>query len=145
MVATDEPAPYQYDASTGMEVPSNFAVQQHLNQFVADNSYQLSPDLINIPADYQPAFTEHLEMVGNMSYDSFKEELGKLESTSIDDSSDDGDTLFSHNKTSSSSGCSSQLADDNEDTDYDDYVNEEEDDGDYNEDYGDFEEISDSF
>ena len=148
MAATDAPAPYQYDASTGMEVPSNFAVQQHFNQFVADNSYQLSPDLINIPTDYQPAFTGHLEMVGNMSYDSFKEELGKLESTSIDDSLDDGDRLFSHNETSSSFGYSSLLTDDNEDTDKEvayDNENEDEDDGGYNEEHDGFEEISDSF
>lgn len=48
MAATDNPAPYQYDAMTGMEVPSNFAVEHHFNQFVMQNSYQLSPDMINI-------------------------------------------------------------------------------------------------
>lgn len=47
MAATDNAAPYQYDASTGMEVPSNFAVEHHFNQFVLQNSYQLSPDMIN--------------------------------------------------------------------------------------------------
>lgn len=148
MVATDAPAPYQYDVSTGMEVPSNFAVQQHFNQFVADNSYQLSPDLINIPTDYQPAFTGHLEIVGNMSYDSLKEELEKTGSASINDSMEDGNGLFSHNETSSSFDYSSPLVDDYENEDneaaYDDNEDEDEDDGDYNENHGDFEEISDS-
>lgn len=72
MAATDEPAPYQYDAATGMEVPSNFTVQQYINDFVANNSYQLSPDMINIPQGYQPAFTGHLDVVGNVDYDTFK-------------------------------------------------------------------------
>lgn len=62
MAATDAPAPYQYDASTGMEIPSNFAVQQHVSQFIAENSYQLSPDQINIPIGYQPAFTGRINM-----------------------------------------------------------------------------------
>lgn len=60
MVATDIPAPYQYDATTGMEVPSNFAVQYSYNQFVIDNGYQLKPDLINIPDDYQPYYEGYL-------------------------------------------------------------------------------------
>ena len=51
MAATDNAAPYQYDASTGMEVPSNFAVEHHFNQFVLQNSYQLSPDMINVVQD----------------------------------------------------------------------------------------------
>lgn len=72
MAATDYPAPYQYDPETGMEVPSNFMVQQFVNDFISSNSYQLNPDLINIPADYQPAFTGHLDMVGNLDYDSFE-------------------------------------------------------------------------
>lgn len=72
MAATDNPAPYQYDAETGMEVPSNFFVQQYVNEFVATHGYQLSPDLINIPQDYQPIFTGHLNMVGNMDYASFE-------------------------------------------------------------------------
>lgn len=57
MVATDIPAPYQYDVNTGKEIPSNFSVQQYVNRFIEDNSYQLSPDQINIPLGYQPAFT----------------------------------------------------------------------------------------
>lgn len=61
MAATDEPAPFQYDANTGMEVPSNFAMQQHINEFVANNSYQLSPDLINVPVGYQPVFTGSID------------------------------------------------------------------------------------
>ncbi len=72
MAATNDSAPYQYDATTGMEIPSNFAVQQYVNDFVANNSYQLSPDMINIPQDYQPAFVGHLDVVGDVDYDMFK-------------------------------------------------------------------------
>ena len=148
MAATDAPAPYQYDASTGMEVPSNFAVQQHFNQFVVDNSYQLSPDLINMPTGYQPAFSGHLEMVGNMSYDSLKEELGKREILSTDDLAEDGDEPFSHNSTSSSFGYSSPLADDDEGADNgaacdDNGGEEDDDDGGGDDNHGDLEELSD--
>lgn len=73
MAATDNPAPYQYDAATGLEIPSNFVVQQHFNQFIAEHSYQLSPDLINVPIDYQPTFNGHLDMVGKMDYEIFNE------------------------------------------------------------------------
>lgn len=72
MAATNDPAPYQYDASSGKEVPSNFAVQQYINDFVANNSYQLSPDKINIPEGYQPVFTGHLDMVGQMDFETFE-------------------------------------------------------------------------
>ena len=72
MAATNDPAPYQYDAATGMEIPSNFYVEQQVNQFIANNSYQLKPDLINIPEGYQPLLTDHLDFVGNMDYDSFQ-------------------------------------------------------------------------
>ncbi len=72
MAATDYPAPYQYDPETGMEIPSNFMVQQFVNDFIASNGYQLSPDLINVPHDYQPAFTGHLDMVGNIDYETFE-------------------------------------------------------------------------
>lgn len=72
MAATDYPAPYQYDPETGMEIPSNFMVQQFVNDFIASNGYQLSPDLINIPHDYQPAFTGHVDMVGSVDYETFE-------------------------------------------------------------------------
>lgn len=78
MAATDNPAPYQYDANTGMEVPSNFMVQQYVNDFVASNGYQLSPDMINIPQDYQPAFTGHLDMVGDVDYQSFEDSYKEM-------------------------------------------------------------------
>lgn len=78
MAATDEAAPYQYDIETGMEVPSNFAVEHQNNQFVAENSYQLDPDMINVPVDYQPAFTGHLDMVGDMAYDDYTGKLSFL-------------------------------------------------------------------
>ena len=74
MVATDNPAPYQYDPATGMEVPSNFLIEQHFNQFVAENSYQLSPDMINIPTDYQPIYNDHLNFVGDNTYEEFQKQ-----------------------------------------------------------------------
>lgn len=73
MAATDNPAPYQYDSNTHMEIPSNFVIEHQFNQFITENSYQLSPDMINIPEDYQPVFSEHLDMIGNETYDEFKE------------------------------------------------------------------------
>lgn len=72
MAATDNPAPYQYNPITGQEVPSNFVVEQHFNEFVAEHSYQLSPDMINIPEGYQPLYSEHLDVVGEDSYEDFK-------------------------------------------------------------------------
>lgn len=78
MAATNDSAPYQYDATTGMEVPSNFAVQQYINDFVANNSYQLSPDMINIPQEYQPAFMGHLNVVCGVDYETFKSDYDAM-------------------------------------------------------------------
>lgn len=78
MAATDAPAPYQYDPISGMEIPSNFVVEQQFNQFVAENSYQLSPDMINIPQEYQPAYSEHLDIVGDDTYEDFKDQYDNL-------------------------------------------------------------------
>lgn len=72
MAATDCPAPYQYDAATGREVPSNFYVEHsYNNQFVVDNGYQLNHDEINLPMGYQPAFTGHLSMIGDLAYEDY--------------------------------------------------------------------------
>ena len=84
MVATDVPAPYQYDAYTGMEVPSNFAVEQHFNQFVAEHSYQLNPDLINVPYGYQPAFTGHLDTISDVKYEDFRAKYDLLQGAKSD-------------------------------------------------------------
>lgn len=73
MAATDQPAPYQYDSSTGLEVPSNFFVEHQYNQFIVDNSYQLSPDLINVPEGYAAAYNGHLSIVGDMQYEEFSD------------------------------------------------------------------------
>ena len=78
MAATDEAAPYQYDANSGMEVPSNFVVEHHFNQFVVENSYQLEPDMINIPVDYQPTFNGHLDMIGDLTYEDFCNQFSLL-------------------------------------------------------------------
>lgn len=83
MAATNTPAPYQYDAESRMEVPSNFVVRQYINDFVAKNSYQLSPDMINVPQGYQPAFTGHLDVVGNMDYDTFKSDYDAMVSNRL--------------------------------------------------------------
>jgi len=85
MAATDDPAPYQYDPMTGMEVPSNFYTQFTYNQFVANNSYQLNPDMINIPSDYQAAYNGHLDNLGDVSYDDFQEDYGKLTAARMSD------------------------------------------------------------
>ena len=74
MVATDNAAPYQYDSETGMEIPSNFAVEQHMNQFVIENSYQLASEQINIPSDYQSFYEDHLSFVGKIPYNVFFDE-----------------------------------------------------------------------
>lgn len=145
MAATDNPAPFQYDASTGMEVPSNFAIKQYLNQFITENSYQLSPDLINIPTGYQPAFDERIEMVGNIGYNSLNEELGRTNITNTEILAEDGDELFSHNNTATSLDVSSPFIDDNgseykEVTQKDNIFEDDKDD-----DNGDFEDYSDSF
>lgn len=145
MAATDNPAPFQYDASTGMEVPSNFAIKQYLNQFITENSYQLSPDLINIPTGYQPAFDERIEMVGNIGYNSLNEELGRTNITNTENLAEDGDELFSHNNTATSLDVSSPFIDDNgseykEVTQKDNIFEDDKDD-----DNGDFEDYSDSF
>lgn len=72
MAATDCPAPYQYDVTTGMEIPSNFYVEHNYNnQFVVDNGYQLTPDKINIPTGYQPTFAGHIDMVGDLAYEDY--------------------------------------------------------------------------
>ena len=146
MAATDNPAPFQYDASTGMEVPSNFAVKQYLNQFITENSYQLSPDLINIPTGYQPAFAERIEMVGNIGYNSLNEELGITNITNTENLAEDGDELFSHNNTATSLDVSSPFIDDNgseyKEVKKKDNIFEDDKDDDDN---GDFEDYSDSF
>ena len=67
MVATNEAAPYQYDINTHMEIPSNFATEHQFNKFVLDHSYQLSPDLINVPIGYQPTFTGHINLFDEIS------------------------------------------------------------------------------
>ena len=83
MAATDYPAPYQYDPETGMEIPSNFMFQQFVNDFISSNSYQLSPDLINVPADYHPVYNGHLDMVGNMNYATFEEKYHEFQESQI--------------------------------------------------------------
>lgn len=53
MVATDAPAPYQYDETRGMMVPSNFYCEEFINQ----NSYPLSPNALYIPEGYSSVYS----------------------------------------------------------------------------------------
>ena len=78
MAATNDPAPYQYDPETGMEVPSNFMVESFVNDFIANNGYQLAPDLINIPEEYQPSFTGNIDMVGNLTFDEWEDRYDNM-------------------------------------------------------------------
>lgn len=78
MAATNDPAPYQYDPETGMEVPSNFMVERFVNDFIINNGYQLAPDLVNVPEEYNPSFTRHIEMVGNLTYDEWEDKYDNV-------------------------------------------------------------------
>ncbi len=83
MVATNEAAPYQYDANTHMEVPSNFVTGNQYNKFVLEHSYQLAPDLIKVPIGYQPAFTGHINVFMDNSEIDDKSKLNSNESEEI--------------------------------------------------------------
>ena len=76
MVATNTPAPYQYDETRGVMVPSNFAYEEFINQ----NSYPLSPEALYIPEGYSAYYEEgHLNSVGHdedgneITYEHFSE------------------------------------------------------------------------
>lgn len=80
MVATNTPAPYQYDETRGVMVPSNFAYEQFTDQ----NSYPLSPNARYIPEGYSAYYEDgHLNSVGHdddgneISYEHFSEIHGK--------------------------------------------------------------------
>ena len=126
MAATDSPAPYQYDPVTKMEVPSNFVVEHQFNQFVAENSYQLSPDLINIPQDYQPAFSEHLDIVGDVTYEEFKDqyenilEERRLFSSVYDNTLEHEETIHNGDEDKVEIGDSNHGGDDDDDDNHDD-------------------------
>ena len=131
MAATDAPAPYQYDPISGMEIPSNFVVEQQFNQFVAENSYQLSPDMINIPQEYQPAYSEHLAVVGDDTYEDFKYQYDNLlEERNLfaslhDSSQDEIETL---KRTDDNNDGEDVVAEDDDEDDDEDIVTEDDDD-----------------
>ena len=131
MAATDAPAPYQYDPISGMEIPSNFVVEQQFNQFVAENSYQLSPDMINIPQEYQPAYSEHLAVVGDDTYEDFKYQYDNLlEERNLfaslhDSSQDEIETL---KRTDDNNDGEDIVAEDDDEDDDEDIVTEDDDD-----------------
>ena len=136
MAATDAPAPYQYDPISGMEIPSNFVVEQQFNQFVAENSYQLSPDMINIPQEYQPAYSEHLAVVGDETYEDFKYQYDNLlEERNLfaslhDSSQDEIETLKG---TDDNNDVEDVVAEDDAEDDAEDIVTEDDDDDEYTE------------
>lgn len=96
MAATNNPAPYQYDPSSGKEVPSNFVIEQHFNEFVTNNSYTLAPDLINVPEDYLAVYQEHLDMVGEMTYEEFDTQYQEIVSSRVPSPSADDDEDEKH-------------------------------------------------
>lgn len=58
MVSTEEPAPYQYDALTGNEVPSGFATSYAHNDFILANDFILSDDDLFVPDNYIAMYSE---------------------------------------------------------------------------------------
>lgn len=158
MAATDAPAPYQYDPISGMEIPSNFVVEQQFNQFVAENSYQLSPDMINIPQEYQPAYSEHLDVVGDDTYEDFKDQYDNLleernlfaslhdssqdeiETSKGTDDNNDGKDVFTDDDTDDNSTDDDNNDDDSTDDDNNDGdIDDDDDDDDTDDDTDDFE------
>lgn len=156
MAATDNPAPYQYDPATGMEVPSNFVIEHHFNQFIAENSYQLSPDLINVPTEYQPLYSGHLSSVGDFSYEDFKKEYDEFceqremfslskdfdEEDSNEDEADDSDAKKEHqvddiDNDDIDNGNDNHYDNDEYEDGYSDDTDDSEDDSDDNDDYAD--------
>lgn len=58
MVSTEEPAPYQFNAVTGCEIPSGFATDYACNSFVIDNGFMLHDDDLYLPNDYVAMYSE---------------------------------------------------------------------------------------
>ena len=58
MVATEEPAPYQFDPVTCMEVPSGFATDYNISSMAIDNDFLLADNEIGILDDYTPTYSE---------------------------------------------------------------------------------------
>lgn len=58
MVSTEEPAPYQFNAVTGCEIPSGFATNYNCNSFVIDNGFMLHDDDLYLPNDYVAMYSE---------------------------------------------------------------------------------------
>lgn len=57
MVSTEEAAPFQFDPATSREVPSGFHSEYSHNDFVQDNGYILSPEVMTIPEDYETSYS----------------------------------------------------------------------------------------
>ena len=143
MAATNDAAPYQYDPVTGMEVPSNFATECNLNQFVTENSYQLTPDLVNIPSNYLPVYSEHLDIVGDESYEDFKAQYDEmLEQRSLLSSIQTPSEEVIHEKEEKDEESDNNSNVDDDD-DHDDNNNDDDDDGDNSDDDNDDDEDDD--
>lgn len=58
MVSTEEPAPYQFDPISQLEVPSGFATDYHLSPFVMNNGFVLAESDFELIDDYTPTYSE---------------------------------------------------------------------------------------
>lgn len=63
MVATNDPAPYQFDSELGKMVPSNFSINKHLEEYISNNSFALKPDQLSLPEGYTPAFNNEYDFI----------------------------------------------------------------------------------
>lgn len=63
MIATNDPAPYQYDSELDKMVPSNFAVNKHMEEYMKENSFALKSDQIYVPEGYQPAYENEYDFI----------------------------------------------------------------------------------
>lgn len=74
MMATDEPAPYQYNEETHMMELSNFATEYTVSQFPFNNEFSSLYDFEEA-YDYEPYYAEgHLDYITeNISYEDFME------------------------------------------------------------------------
>jgi hypothetical protein len=74
MMATDEPAPYQYNEETHMMELSNFASDYSIAEFPFNNEFSSLYDF-DVPYDYEPYYGEgHLDYItDDISYEDFIE------------------------------------------------------------------------
>lgn len=86
MMATNEPAPYQYNEETHMMELSNFATEYTVAQFPFNNEFSSLYDFEDAYT-YEPYYSEgHLDYItDNMSYDDFMKHWEDSDFDSLDD------------------------------------------------------------